>query len=64
MAAAGNYSGNQEYKTSTFSFANVIPQNGYNNGGIWNTFERYCRTLLKDKKCDTLEIISGPIYHS
>jgi|LakMenEpi03Aug12_release.lakeMendotaPanAssembly.Ray.scaffolds.fasta_scaffold2011713_1 DNA/RNA endonuclease G (NUC1) len=38
MAAASNYSSNQDLKNSTFSFANVVPQHGYNNGGIWNTF--------------------------
>lgn len=64
MAAAGNFSSNQELKNSTFSYANVIPQNSDNNGGIWNTFERYCRSLLKDSKCDTIEVISGPIYNS
>jgi DNA/RNA endonuclease G (NUC1) len=38
MAAAANYSGNQDYKSSTFTYANVVPQNGYNNGGVWYTF--------------------------
>ena len=64
MAAASNYSSDQELKKSTFTLANTIPQNKYNNRGIWNTFERYSRSLLNDNKCDTLEIISGPIYYS
>lgn len=54
MAAASDFSSSQDLKNSTFSFANTIPQNGYNNGGIWNTFERYCRSLLKTNKCDTV----------
>jgi DNA/RNA endonuclease G (NUC1) len=40
----------------------VIPQNAYNNGGIWNTFERYSRSLVVDDICESVEIISGPIY--
>ena len=54
MAAAGNYNFDQSYKTSTFSLANTIPQDGHNNSGIWNTFERYCRRLLTEDTCDTL----------
>jgi DNA/RNA endonuclease G (NUC1) len=46
----------------TFTYANVIPQNQYNNGGIWNTFERYSRDLAMNGKCDSVEVISGPIY--
>ena len=34
----------------------------YNNTGIWNTFERYARTLLEEKLCEEVEIINGPIY--
>lgn len=45
-----------------FSFANVIPQNGYNNGGIWNTFERYTRKLVLGPHCESVEVISGPVY--
>lgn len=40
----------------------MIPQNGYNNGGVWNTFERYARSLVVDDICQSVEIISGPIY--
>lgn len=40
----------------------MIPQNGYNNGGIWNTFERYARDLASNENCESVEIISGPIY--
>ena len=64
MAAAGNYNFDQSYKSSTFSFANTIPQNGVNNSGIWNTFERYCRGLLSKDTCESVEIVSGPVYHS
>ena len=45
-----------------FSFSNVIPQNYYNNGGIWNTFERFSRHLIENDTCSSVEIISGPIY--
>lgn len=45
-----------------FVYSNVIPQNGYNNGGIWNTFQRYSRSLVVDDVCESVEIISGPIY--
>lgn len=40
----------------------MIPQNGYNNGGIWNTFERYARRLTLGPLCESVEVISGPIY--
>lgn len=64
MGAAGNYNFDYQFKESTFSFANIVPQNGENNGGIWNTFERYSRSLLSRSLCDSIEIVSGPIYHS
>ncbi len=54
MAAAGNYSGNKTAKWMTFTYANVVPQHQYNNGGIWNTFERYSRDLVMDEKCDSV----------
>jgi DNA/RNA endonuclease G (NUC1) len=38
MAGAGNYSGDKKSKFETFTYANVVPQDQYNNGGIWNTF--------------------------
>ena len=47
-----------------FTYANTIPQHEDNNTGIWNTFERYSRSLLNDGKCDTIELVSGPIYYS
>lgn len=37
-----------------------MPQDGHNNGGIWNTFERYARSLVAH--CDSVEVISGPVY--
>ena len=64
MAGASNYNSSQDLKNSTFSLANTVPQNQYNNRGIWNTFERYSRSLLTDEKCDTIEIVSGPIFYS
>jgi DNA/RNA endonuclease G (NUC1) len=54
MAAAGNYSGNKNAKFQTFTYANVVPQNQYNNGGIWNTFERYSRDLVMSGKCESV----------
>jgi len=63
MAAAGNYSGNKEAKFQTFTYANVIPQNQHNNAGIWNTFERYSRDLVMIGKCESVDIVSGPIYN-
>jgi DNA/RNA endonuclease G (NUC1) len=39
-----------------------VPQDGTNNGGIWNTFERYSRNLAFGGLCDSVEIISGPIF--
>ena len=40
----------------------MLPQHEANNTGSWNTFERYSRLILKEKRCDVLEIINGPIY--
>jgi hypothetical protein len=37
-----------------------VPQDGNNNGGIWNTFERYARSLVAGS--DSVEVISGPVY--
>ena len=39
-----------------------MPQDGTNNGGIWNTFERYSRGLAVNGLCDSVEVISGPIF--
>ena len=39
----------------------MLPQNGTNNGGIWNTFERYARDLVINDKCESVDIVSGPI---
>lgn len=40
----------------------MIPQDGQNNGGIWNSFERYARDLAFRQDCESVEILSGPIY--
>lgn len=42
----------------------MIPQNAFNNQVKWKIFEDYCRNILKDKKCDSVEVISGPIFNS
>ncbi len=42
--------------------ANILPQHQGNNDGIWRVFESYSRSLLQRDKCESVEVISGPIY--
>jgi len=45
-----------------FTYANMIPQDGDNNGDTWLTFETYQRELTS--KCRSVEIISGPVFEA
>lgn len=64
MAPAKNYSGDQKLLDSTYTFANCIPQNYYFNRGSWKNLESYCRNLIRNDVCETIEIVSGPVFYS
>lgn len=64
MAPASNYIGDQASLDLTYTYANCIPQNSYFNRGSWKNLESYCRNLLRNNLCETVEIISGPVFYS
>jgi DNA/RNA endonuclease G (NUC1) len=64
MAPIQDFAGATSLLQSLNSFANCAPQNEYLNRGSWKNLESYCRGLLRNDKCDTLEIISGPVFYS
>ena len=64
MAPAADFKKSQKLYNTTFTYANAVPQEGFLNQKHWAELEDYGRDLLKDGKCDSLDVFTGPIYQS
>ena len=64
MAPASDFASSQDLMDSTFTYANTLPQHKHLNRGSWKNLESYGRNLIRLGLCDTVEVISGPVYYS
>ena len=60
MAAAANYTGNEDAVSETFTLGNVVPQFPACNRGNWKTIENHARALAR--KGAVVYVYSGPLY--
>lgn len=61
LAAAGNHQSHQHHVNETFFLSNMAPQVGVGfNRNMWNTLERYVRSLAK--KHENVYVCTGPLY--
>lgn len=61
LIPAGDFKMNQKSLNSTFTMANISPQNSSLNKGLWSQLESWLRSILL-KNFDELIIISGPVF--
>ena len=62
LAARANHLSSHSSATDTFYLSNVAPQVPAFNRGIWAALERYCRELVLKAECESVEVISGPLF--
>lgn len=60
MAPAGDMKWSQNAMSQSCLFTNICPQDASLNGGAWESVERKCRSLAKQK--GRVYIVCGPIY--
>lgn len=61
LAAAGNHQSHQHHVNETFFLTNMAPQVGVGfNRNIWNSLERYVRSLVKTSA--NVYVCTGPLY--
>ncbi len=58
MCPSADRTDNDSDNAQVFYVSNIVPQNANNNGGVWGSFEGYCRTLAQAG--NELLIICGP----
>ena len=60
---AADFNSSQESLISTFTMANICPQNSSLNRGYWASFEAWIRNLYKtNDDIEELYVITGPVY--
>jgi endonuclease G len=60
MCPSGDRTFSIDFNKPTFYMTNIVPQNGVNNQGIWNTFESYIRNRVLSNN-EEVYVISGII---
>ena len=61
MVSSASRTASRELNKTTFYYTNMIPQNSYQNSGIWNQLENKEQSWAKSD-FDTLFIVCGPIF--
>lgn len=62
MIPAGDFMQTQEALDSTFTMANISPQNPSLNKGFWAKLEAYLRLLIIKENFDEVAIVTGPVF--